>query len=304
MSRIKEVLRPRLSRLWFGSNDPRHLAVARILIFGYMVLYRPGDSASYLEFKEVAWYPIALFKTVGLPVFSGSVVRYLQDAYLGLAFLAALGIGFRFVAPLAAGLHLYIFAIPNCFGKINHDNTIVLVSMILAFSCASDAWSLDSWLRKKRRRAAPVRLQGAYRWPLTMMALTVCILYGAAGWTKLDKTGFDWAWSDSFQRYLLRHHFTHKPVMMVGVTLASFPLLCKVMSVVALTIEVTAPLAVLHRSLYGVVLVACASMQLSIWLLFGVFFHMMIPIFLALLPWGALFLALDRRFGPPPAAPG
>ncbi len=295
MKRILDLLRPGLAELWFGRNDPRHLAIARILVFGHMFLYRTGNNARFLELKEVAWYPIALFQDGGLPVLSVGAVRVMQDAFVGLTLLAMLGVGFRLVAPLTAAVHLYLFAIPNCFGKVNHDNAIVIVSIILAFSCASDAWSFDAWLRRKVKRDAPRRLEGAYRWPLTMMALTVCIVYGAAGWTKLDKTGLEWAWSDSFSRYLLRHHFTHQPVIMFGVVLASFTTLCKLLASVALAIEVSIPLAVLHRRLYPVLLLGAACMQLSIWLLFGVFFRMMIPVFLALLPWGRILSLLERR---------
>jgi hypothetical protein len=119
-------------------------------------------------------------------------------------------------------------------------------------------------------------------------------MYAAAGACKLINSGWEWALSDSFRRLLLRHHFTHHPPTHIGVWIADHPSLCKALAFMALCTELSAPLALLGRWLAAVILPGLFLLQVSIWLLLGVKFSPMLPLFLSLLPWNAVLCALDR----------
>lgn len=282
---------------WFAPSDPRALAIGRFLIFGYVW---PGltvpDYAVYADFASSAWYPVSFFKAWSVPLLDAASLQSLALVSTIALACAALGLAYRVSAPIAALSTLYLHGVPQNFGKINHsENLLMLALCVFACARAADAWSLDAFLRRLRGRSVgPAAPSGAHRWPLRFVGLMVITMYTAAGASKLMHSGWDWALSGAFQRLLLRHHFTHQPPTELGVWLASMPLLCNALALGALLTELLAPLALLGRLPFGLLVSALFAMQTSIWLMLGVKFTPMIPMFLCLLPWALLLARFDQ----------
>jgi hypothetical protein len=285
---------------WFAPLDPRALAIGRIMIFGYIW---PGftvpDYAVYAEFGGSSWYPVSFFKAWSVPLLGGDALQLLSLVSTVTLLFAALGLSYRISAPVAALSTLYLHGVPQNFGKINHSGNLLMLAL-LVFACAraADAWSVDAGLRKLRSAPA-VEWSGAHRWPMRFVALLIVTMYASAGISKLKASGWDWALSDSFQRLLLRHHFTHHPPTDIGLWVAEMPLLCNALALLALSTELAAPLALIGRWPFALLIGALFAMQCSIALLMGVAFTAMLPLFLCLLPWPVLLSRLDglRRRG-------
>jgi hypothetical protein len=252
--------------------------------------------AAYAEFKNSAWYPVSFFKAWSIPLLDAQGLELASTIAAAAMFLSLVGFLYPVSAPIAALLTLYLRAVPQNFGKVNHsENLLIFALFVLAFSRAGARWSVDAVLRRWLcKSASPIEESGHYRWPVRFIGLLVAVMYGAAGASKLIHSGWDWALSDSFRWLLLRHHFTHHPPTQIGVWLADFPLVCRGLALAALVAELCAPLALLGKWTYRLLIPAVFALQVSIWLLLGVRFASMLPLFLCLLPWGTGLSWCDR----------
>jgi uncharacterized membrane protein YphA (DoxX/SURF4 family) len=312
---------------WFGPSDPRVLAICRVLLFWYVW---PGFSVTnysgYAELERWAWYPAGLFEAFSIAPPSASLLTIVSVIGSVSTLLALLGLLYPLAAPLAAISSFILLGLPQNFGKVDHsENLLVLALLVFSFARAADAWSVDAWLRRRWGRssgaeaASAARAEAAsaagaatasahvrqpsghYTWPRRFLLLLVVTMYGAAGASKLIHSGWAWALSDSFRLLLLRHHFTHHPPTQLGVWIANYPALCQALALGALLTELLCPLSLLSRTFSRVLVPALFVLQGAIWLVLGVHFRAMFPVFYCLLPWPAL-LALLERVGLTPVA--
>jgi len=279
---------------WLRPADPRALAACRLILFGLAWPgFRFGSQAAFAEFEGTTWRAIGIPSVLHVPLFGPDALRAIGVGVTLATGLSLFGLGYRFAAPLAALLKLYSSWVGQSAGKINHGSLLfTLVLFVIAFSHASDAWSVDALVRRLRRRPQPER-SAEYGWPVRFIALMVVTMYGAAGLTKLIQSGPAWAFSDNLRTLFLAHHFTHHPPTQLGVWLADYPTLCRVLAFLSLCLELTSPLALFSRYYYRIVLPSLAALQLMIWLTLGVLFREMAVVFACLLPWGALIERLD-----------
>jgi hypothetical protein len=292
---------------WLVPSDPRSLALCRWVLFWTVW---PGFGASlggsaWASFKDAAFKPIGILGALHVPLFPTGVLEVIGA--LGSAALACamVGLFYSFTAPLAAAALLYSQWIAQSSGKINHGGLLILcVITLLAFARAADAWSIDAWLRKRRGVARP-QPSAEYRWPRLFIAVMLGSMYGAAGLSKLRVSGFEWGLGDNMRLLLLGHHFTRDPLTHFGVWLADFPLVCSVLGFSAHLLELSGPLAMVHRWAYRLIIPGLALLQLGIWVLLGILFREVMLIFMCLLPWdwvirhGDAARSLVRRLRPP-----
>jgi hypothetical protein len=288
---VKAFLEP-----WLRPSDPRALAACRLILFWCAWPgFRFGSHAAFAEFEGgPGWQGVGLPGLLHLPLAGPAGFAAVGVGITLCTGLALAGLGYRVVAPIAAFLKLYAAWVPQGAGKINHGGLLfTLVLFVIAFAPAADAWSLDAVIRRVRGRprAEP---SAEYTWAIRFIALMVVTMYGAAGLSKLIRSGLGWAFSDNLQRLLLGHQFTSDPPTMLGVSLASYPLLCRALACMALGFEITAPLALFSRTYYRVVIPGLAALQLMIWLTLGVLFREMLFVFACLLPWNAWVARADE----------
>jgi hypothetical protein len=282
---------------WFAPADARALAICRVILFwNVWPGFRVVDYAFYADFRSSAWYPVSFFRAWSVPLLEAPGLHAVSLVASVASLCALLGLLYPLSAWMTFLATLYLHGVPQNFGKVNHsDNLLILALCVFACARAADAWSLDALIRPHIPRwRQPSSPSGHYRWPVRFIALLVVVMYASAGCSKLIHSGWDWALSESFQRLLLRHHFTHKPPTQLGVWIASMPALCKALALGALLTELSAPLALLGRWPFRVILPALFLLQVSIWCVLGVKFTPMLPLFECLLPWNAFVMLLDR----------
>lgn len=268
---------------FFAPSAPNNLAIARALLFGYLV-YRGYSYTSWYKFGQHSWSPISFFAALHVPLLPKSVVTLMVPLLRLTAACAALGIAYRWTAWVSTLIFWYMAGTAQCFGKVDHaDNALALGCLIVSLSYAADAWTLPQLLRRKP--STETTASAEYRWPLQLILLVVAMMYFAAGWNKHARSGWNWALSDNMLRQLLAHEFSRNPPTDLGVFLSGYPWLCKTMGLWALVVELVAPLALLHRRLGYFVVLNLMALQLGIYLTLGVYFGGMIPVFLSQMPW-------------------
>jgi len=173
---------------------PYNIAVLRILFFCYL---------GFLYFSK--WYSImqnvSLESRVALPgigwlidVLPISQTIYSWMVGIGMVCCAMVVIGFRtrIFLLLNAVICFYIFATPNFFGKLWHEQLVIWITWFFALSRCYDVFSLDA-----QRSKTPITSRSDYAYPVRLIWLQLGVIYFWAGFYKLWESGFDWALGSS-----------------------------------------------------------------------------------------------------------
>lgn len=246
-------------RRFTATAPPERIAVLRILVGGYAVVWllaRAGHLVGLADLGSDRFAPVGVLAPLPEPV-SGSVVAasVALSAAAGVAFV----VGWRhhLTGPLFAVSMLALASWRSSWGQLFHtENLLVLHLAILAVAPAADAWSLDA-----RRRARPVAAGADHGWPVRLCAVITVMTYVVAGWAKVVNAG--WGWLDGD---VLRNQVAYDNVRKALLGDTWSPLAGAVvrqawvfgpLAVVALSVELLSPLALLGRRL-RVVWVAAA----------------------------------------------
>jgi len=298
-------------RFWFAPQSATDLAICRILFFGGIFCWRlTMDSGRWGELGAAFWFPIRLFRDLGLPLLDPAALRALDFVWLVALALSCVGWMTRASTLVSLVVGVYLIGLPHNFGKIHHSDAVVLFVLVaLALSHCGDAISVDAVQRRRRGEPAP-RPSGEYRWPIRVAWLGWVLLYSAAGVAKIRNGGAAWVFSDSFRNILLEHHYTHHPLVTWGLALADHPLACHLLAAGTILVETLSPLALCSRRLRGFLIPALATMQIGIWFVLGVRFDWYLLVLVFWIPWSSLAAsasptdraARDSRAEPVPLA--
>jgi len=284
-------LRDRWNGFWFTPQSPTSLGFCRLLFFcGLLCLHYPYNLHRWAGVPEMYRRPIWTFRVLRLPYLSEAPLVAMEIAWVIALVLAAVGLFTRFATAVAFVVGFYLLLLGNNFGKLGHgDQAIIFTLLILALSRCGAAWSLDALIADRRNpwRARP--MSGEYRWPIRMVWLLMCLIFFAAGASKLLRSGHAWITSDHMRYTLiLAHHVYPRPSTDLALYVARYPLLCHAMAAGTIALELGFPLAlVLGRARFPIV-AATLLMQLGIGLLLGVWFLTFIVLYPFWVPWDRL----------------
>ena len=238
-----------LSGAWFVPVPAQRLALLRVIVGGYALLYlllRFANLNSYGGFESNQFAPVGPVALLSGPLDSGSVTLLLLAAIgLGVCFVA--GWRFALAGPLFAVLLLWVISYRNSFGQIFHtENLMVLGVLILALAPAADAHSLD----ERSGRTQPRTDDGyLYGWAIRLVCLVTVLAYVVAGLTKLQNAGFDWLTGDVLRNYVAYDNLrkielgdVHSPL---GAWLVSYAWVFPQLALFSLVVELGAPFALL-----------------------------------------------------------
>jgi hypothetical protein len=164
------------------------------------------------------------------------------------SFLFFVGYRYRVVAPIHAGLLLWVLTYSNSFGKILHtDNLFFLHVAVLALAPAADVLSLDA----RRERRAPPEPSGRYGWPIRLMGALAVAIYFLAALAKAKNSGFGFVEGETLRNYVAFDNVRkvalgdiHSPL---GAALLPYAGFFTVLAYLSLVLEWGAPLAMTHR---------------------------------------------------------
>jgi hypothetical protein len=283
-------LRAHWLRFWFEPALPTDLAVCRILFFGAVfALYLRFDASGLADLPEAMWTPTWLFAVLHLPVLATAQLRWLEGAWKLTLLMSSLGFLTRASTAVSFVLGFYLIGLPHNFGKINHNDAIVVLLLgVMALSRSGDALSLDAVVMRVRRRgaAAPaVAPSGEYTWPLRCAWLAIALVYFAAGVAKLRNGGIEWIASSHLATLFLRSQYEFQPATAWGPWLAQSAWLCHVLAAATVVIEVLYPLALVNRRARVVLVPSAIAMQIAIGLVIGPRFYELLMCNLFWVPW-------------------
>jgi predicted DCC family thiol-disulfide oxidoreductase YuxK len=306
------TLRKRWDRFWFEASSPDNLGLCRIILFGTMFLFyistpRLFPSWGYHEdftlwgpVSRVFWRPVWLMAVLHLPPVSAQVLEILQFVWRAALALSCIGLFTRISTGTSFILGLYLFGVPVSFGKIHHQEHVLIFSFfIMAFSRCSDAWSIDSLIRKARAGAIqqPAVLSAEYTWPVRMIWAVIALTYFAAGISKLRHSGFDWINSDNMS-YFLTSSYYHiadaEPFTSWGLQIARSAMMSRMFAGIGVFLELSMIFTLFSRRSRWVLVPSVAAMQFGIAAMMGPNFYQMIICQLLWVPWDHVVARVTR----------
>jgi predicted DCC family thiol-disulfide oxidoreductase YuxK len=297
-------LRQRWNHFWFEPSEPTNIGLARITFFGLLVvIYFGRDSSLWATIPDVFWMPIAVFRVLSVPVVSSDALGWLDRIWMVSLALSCVGFMTRGSTTVSFALGTYLLGLPHNFGKTHHSDTlIVLILGIMAVSRCGDAWSVDRLLRLARGKGnfggeGPPRRDAEYTWPIRLVWALMAATFFSAGLSKLRYSGLQWILSENMRFLLIRHQYTHVPLVDWGPKLAQYHLLTQLLAVGSVALELGAPLAVFSRRLRLLIVPGLMLMQAGIWTVLGVSFLPYFATYVFWVPWDSMtkWLAVRLR---------
>ncbi len=281
----------RLGRWWFEPAPASRLAILRIAVGAYGLYLFWSHHRAY---ASVARQAASRFAPVGpAVVFPAPIEPALFDAWMygtvGLLVLFVLGVGHRVLAPVLAVSLCTLLAYRTSWQKIYHsDNLFTLQLMILAFAPAASALSVDALVARRwpglralswtRWPATEGPIDAAYGWPIRLICTVTTLTYLLAGLAKVGgEAGWRWATADNLLDQIGKNAIQKELLTDEGVS-STVRLAYELgdwlgpLAVIALAVELLAPLALVDRRLGRLWCVGTWCMHLGIHVLMDILF--------------------------------
>ena len=231
---------------WLSPDAPaERLALLRVLVGGFAVVYLTTRLPVFLALatRRGVVEGVGPLWWLAEPLPAALVVTWMWVTLL-VGVLFTVGLATRLTGPCFAVGVLFAATYRSSWGQVLWlENLMVLQLLIVGCSRSGDAWTV-------RPRPGPPSEPGAsYGWPLRLAALVTVMTYVLSGVSKLRIGGLEWMWGDT-----LRHHIAFSAARLELFGEASSPLgravaahgwLLRPVAVVAVALELAAPVALL-----------------------------------------------------------
>ena len=278
-------------RFWFEPTRPTDLAISRLVFFaGLFIVYSREDFSAWGAVSPAFWMPLPLFSALHLGQLSVGELQILQTLWRVALLSSAIGLFARASMWVAAVLGFYLLGLPHNFGQTFHfDALLVLTCVVLAFSRAADAWSIDALVG--RTAPVPDGRSGEYTWPVRMIWVAMSLVFVAAGLAKARHGGLEWIWSDNMRILLMRaayHVSDADPLGGIGLWVAGHAWMARGLAGLSLAIELTFGLALVSRRARALLVPAAFCMLVGIRVIMGPTFGAFLLANVFWVPWEAL----------------
>ena len=185
------------------------MSIFRILFFGFFALgFMLNPSAvsdqvlPFLDLPDSAqvplpfmsWYP-KVVPINEILVHSALILFYIS------IFTSLFGIKTRWSIVIFTITLFYLFAIPNLYGKVNHNHHLIWFPVILAFSPCADRFSLDAYFGKRANKPI-VHSSRSYSLPFLLIWTMIRLIYFFPGFWKMWSNGLDWCLTDNVRNQM------------------------------------------------------------------------------------------------------
>ena len=305
----------RWNDFWFNPASPDNLGLCRVILFGTMFVFYlltpllvPSwgwheDFSAWGQVSNVFWMPIWLFERFHIPQFSTVVLAVLQAIWRLALALSCIGLFTRCSTAISFILGLYLFGLPNNFGRTHHlDTILVFAFLVMALSRCGDAWSVDHLIRTARHGTDSLvqrrTLSGEYTWPVRTIWLVMSLIFFAAGFSKIRHSGLAWITSDTMAIFLIQNNYHNtdaEPLTSWGLNLAQSTWLPHLLAAAAVTLEVGYPIALFSRKARWFIVPGGVLMQFGIAVLLGPNFYQLMLCHLLWVPWDWVAVQLRKH---------
>ncbi len=277
---MKNVL-IKFEQFWFAPLPATRLAILRIITGLFSLWYL---LSSYNMLMKLAETDTSMYEPVGLMYFfpepfSKQVFFILLLTTIALNIMYILGWKFRIVGPLFAVVLLLFFCYRNSWSMIYHNYiALVLHVMVIGFTAAADALSLDASNSKKQQNA----LTGwQYGWPVKLICLATAITYFISGMAKiLGDLAWDWVSGNAMRSQVatdtLRKNVMGETASPLFEWLYAHTWIFFVMGAMSMIVELVAPFIIGSKKLSKAWVALALMMHWGIFFIMGIrFYHQM-----------------------------
>lgn len=197
---------------------------------------------------------------------------------------AALGLFFPISSWFSFLGLLYMAGVPLNFGKVHHVNHMpVVVLGIMALQFNPGGLSLDHFFKRILNKA----IDQVNIWALQTSKIYMTMAYFSSGYQKMKNGGLSWITSDNMQSIIL----TRSVLTPVGSWVAQFPVFCKLLALLTVTIDLAAPLALFSSKLRKVIIPVLFFFHIGTFILLGYdgYFFPYCLCYLVWLPWERIY---------------
>lgn len=189
-----------LEGFFFPEAPAARLGMLRVLVGLYGTIYLTARLPHWWSYgldDLDRFHPVGLLTLADTPLLP-ALYRGLVLAMIALSVPFLLGWRFRITGPLYAGVALWVITHSNSWGFILHTENLFIVHVLLiAFSPAADALSLDA-----RRRALPERRGPQYGATLKLIVAATTLVYFLAAIAKIKNGGWTFVSGESLRNYI------------------------------------------------------------------------------------------------------
>jgi len=279
------ALTRRFHEFFFAPQSPFDLGICRAIFFG-ICFFHYSNQSIYLwgDIAPSLWQPIWTFKVFGIPALGAEILRPLFYVWLIALAMASLGVLTKLATITSAAIGFYMISLSQCWGKVDHDDAAVLLTMLLlALSRCGDAVSLDTLGRKNNPQPS-----GEYRWPIRFVWVTLSLVFFAAGMAKLRISGFEWAWSENMRVLMVRRQYISPHLDESVLWIAQTWWLPRLMAASVMFFEAGYPLALFSRRLRLVFVPGLIMSVIGFKYMISPDFRQLLYLSLFWVPWGQL----------------
>ncbi|MBA2459292.1 MAG: HTTM domain-containing protein [Gemmatimonadales bacterium] len=261
---------------WFEEAPAARLALLRVVIGTYALWYlmpRYGLLTELAESDPSLFTPVGVASLLAQPL-DPSLFHLLVIATLAANLAFLLGWCYRLTGPAFALLLLGVLSYRNSWSMIFHsDNVLVLHVLILGFTPAAAAISLDALTSDDRDRSG-----WEYGWPIRLMCVVTAATYFLAGVAKVaGPAGWSWAGGGELLKQVavdgLRKDILGGAASPLLFSLQDYLVLFTALGVGSLLLELGAPASLIDRRLARVWAVSAFFMHGGIFFIMGITFR-------------------------------
>ena len=289
---------PTLLRDFFTSpSSPINLALFRIGFYAALISSVDLDLArSFAALPEsLKMAPIGLGALTSLLPVSPTIVSIVGTVLIAACVLALVGLFTRFSSIVALAALLYVAAIPNLYGKVNHEHHLIWFAALLCVSRCSDMLSIDAAIRSWRRAdtgdTAPPGPSSVYTMPLAFVFLLFGVLYFFPGVWKFVARGPEWFVSDNLQ-LLLYHRWIETGIP--ALRLDQHVLFYGGMGLATVVIEAGFIYTMLFPRVRPIAALGGFSFHFGVGALMGIWFTSLMKLYFVFFNWGAILPRIGR----------
>ncbi|MDG1332099.1 MAG: HTTM domain-containing protein [Crocinitomicaceae bacterium] len=279
------------------------LAVFRILFFGFFALgliFNPSAISNqvqpFLDLPDSAkvalpfmgWYPkvIPINYTI---VSIASILFYIS------IFTSLFGFKTRWSIAIFTITLFYLFAIPNLYGKVNHNHHLIWFPAILAFSPCADRFSIDAYFRRRKNEVihhSPMH----YSLPFILIWILIGLIYFFPGFWKMWSHGLDWSLTDNVrnQMYYKWFQLGDAQSWMPFFRIDQYPFLYKSSGIFTIIFELSFIPLILNKSTRKLGVAMGILFHIGTYLFMHIFFVVLVWIYLSFVNWNKISFLRER----------
>ena len=211
----------------------------------------------------------------------------LKSAMVLSLLLGALGFLTAITTKTSFLLVLFYQGLLRSFGHFNHDEMVaVYFLLVLAFTPCGDAFSIDSWLRKRKKE----RPSFAYAYPILLLQLLLAWTYFSSALIKLRVAGWKYLSADNLPSLAIFHSLDnlHDTAFRLAFSLPQVKAYLPFAVGFVLVWELLFPLAIFWRRVRWWILGMGIIFHLSTLFLMNIFFPHQLAMYLVFANWDGL----------------